>query len=56
MKGRGDKMKVTMEQLEYVERQLAEVGYKALLPAEQAICDACDAGTIEIVSDDTRKG
>lgn len=49
-------MKLTMEQLEYVERQLAEVGYKALLPAEQAICDAVDSGTIEIVSDDTRKG
>ena len=49
--GRKDEpMKLTMEQLEYVERQLAEVGYNALLPADQAICDAMDAGTITIVS------
>ena len=45
-------MKLTIEQLEYVERQLAEVGYNALSAGDRAICDAMDAGTITIV----RKG
>lgn len=41
-------MKTTLENLDYVFRCLAEVGYSGLTPNQQLICDAYDNGDLKI--------